>query len=509
MDFSFLKSLFTKKKQTLTLPESLLVKKIKHLDNTDSLLVYENITIYHHAKSFFIPLLILDTYRGIFLFEYKEWTYDDLKNSTISKATHQDSADETLSFQNAHEFIKIKFNELTHTDGVPIYNFLLMQNLNIDEYEHLDNSFKTLLPKNRIIFNDSSKKEIVTKLRDVSAINDNLPSVVNIMGNLLVQYLILDDNKKEKDIYLATDAQITFIESELSNQTILKACPASGKTSSILLKAILEKLKNPNLKIIIIQATTLACDKLKHRLISSIERAIIEIDIPSIEIITPLELVNRHLVKLHKPKLETLLHIDNALMKKSFAAADLILCDDTYLYKENFTKYLLHIQKKSSLVLVQNSDNIKKSENTYVFTQNFRIKEQKVLFKKANQYAKTLQIIANLLKDNNASDILVVSDNISREKLNEDLEYFIEDKVILLDSSLNLLYQNLNSLLLASYDQISSMESKFVILLDISTTPIDEAIYALNLSLDTSYVIYDEESKNIKKLKDFIENNKI
>lgn len=508
MNFSFLTSFFKENKKTLTLPESFLIKKIKNLNNTDTLLVYENITIYHHAKSFFIPLLILDTHRGIYLFEYKEWSYDELKNSTISKATNQNSADETLAFENAHEFIKVKFNELTHNDGVPIYNFLLMENLNADEYKHLDISFKKLLPEGRVMFNDSSKKEIVTKLRSVSQINHDLPDIVNIMGNLLVQYLILNENKKEENIHLATDEQILFINAELQSYSVLNASAASGKTSSVLLKAMLHKMKNPKLKIIIIQATTLACDRLKQRLINSVERAIIELDITSIEIITPIELLNKHLRKLHKPELELVIHIDEKLMKKNFNVADLIICDDADLYESDFISYLKHLQKNSSLLLVQNHDDDTLTENNYHFTENFRAKDQTIIFKKAPQQAKAMQIISKLLKDNEASDILVVSDNLSKKKLNEDLEYFIKDKAILLDSSQNLLYQKLDSLILASYSQISSMESKFVILLDISDSPINEVIYALNLSTDTSYIIYEEESEDIQIIRNRVESYK-
>ena len=146
MNLSSIFSLFKKKPKTRKLPDSLLIKKLKEVSKNNGLSIYENITIYHHTQSFFIPLLILDPTRGIYLFEYKEWSYDDLKNATVSKATNQDSSNKSLAYQKTHDFIKQKFNELTHNDGVPIYNYLLMENLNSDEYKHLDDSFKELLP---------------------------------------------------------------------------------------------------------------------------------------------------------------------------------------------------------------------------------------------------------------------------------------------------------------------------------------------------------------------------
>ena len=84
MKFPFFQSLFQHyNNKTLELPESLLVKKLKQVATQNNLPIFENITIYHHNQSFFIPLIIADETRGIFLFEYKDWSYDDLKNAKI------------------------------------------------------------------------------------------------------------------------------------------------------------------------------------------------------------------------------------------------------------------------------------------------------------------------------------------------------------------------------------------------------------------------------------------
>ncbi len=496
MNISSFFSLFKKKQKTLKLPDSLLIKKLKQVSKNSSLSIYENITIYHHTQSFFIPLLILDPSRGIYLFEYKEWSYDDLKNATVSKATNQDSSNKSLAYEKTHEFIKQKFNELTHNDGVAIHNYLLMENLNSDEYKHLDDSFKELLPFQKIMFNDSSQKEILQKLQDTPLSSSPMPDEVHIMGNLLVQYLIFS---KDKSMHMATKEQIAFIESKTQGVQTLSASSYSGKTSSILLKAILENLRNPELKIIILEPTTIACDILKQKLVNIIEYAIIEVDITSIEIITPIALVNKHLTKIKKPELEVILHIDDKLMRKNFNVADLIICDDSELLSLEFIDYLKHIQNKSSLLLVNEERN---EDATFKFEKSFKTKELEVIFKHSNEHAKALQIISNLLKQNSSSEILVVSNNISKQKLNDDLEFFIRDKTVLLDSSDNLLYQDLDNLLLCSYAQISAMSSKFVILLDVGEASLNEVEYALNLAQESAYLLYEESSENIKILKE-------
>jgi hypothetical protein len=495
MNISSFFSLFKTKQKTLKLPDSLLIKKLKEVSKRNNLSVYENITIYHHTQSFYIPLLILDPARGIYLFEYKEWSYDDLKNATVSKATNQDSSNKSLAYEKTHEFIKQKFNELTHHDGVPIYNYLLMENLNSDEYKHLDNSFKELLPYKKIMFNDSLESEILYKLQEIPFPSFLMPDEVNIIGNLLVQYLIFS---KDKTMHIATQEQIRFIESVTTGQETLSANAYSGKTSSILLKAILESLRNPELKIIIIEPTTLACDILKQKLLNIIEYAIIEVDITLIEIITPIDLVNKHLAKLKKPQLEVILNIDDKLMNKNFNVADLIICDDSNLVSFEFIDYLKHIQRKSALLLVnEHSD----EESTFRFNKSFKTKESEVVFKQANQHAKALQVISSLLEENKSQDILVVSDNLSKRKLKDDLEYFIRDEAVLLDSSNNLISQDLDNLLLCSYSQISSMNSKFVILMDVADASLNEVEHAVNLAEDKAFVLYEDDCENVKALK--------
>lgn len=499
MNFNFFKSLLKKTTPKQNIPDSIIIKRLEELTDIH---LYKNITIYHHTKNLFIPLMILDPKKGLYIFEYKEWSYDDLKDVKVLKASKQESTNNTLSFEKKHDFIKTKFNELIHSDGVEIFNCLIMPNLHSKEYDKLDDTFKKLLPTNSIIFNNTKKNEISNKLHLIAKENKKLPNIENIIGNLLIQYLIIDQNKPP---YLATKEQISFIDKDIDTQFILKATKASGKTSSILLKAILEKLKNPKIEIVIIKTTRLACDKLKQRLINTIEKAIVEIDLTSIKIITPNDVVNKHLTKLKKPNLEATLHIDSKLMKKKLNIADLILCDDVDLLSVEFVEYLKHIQKNKPLVLVQNY--VEKNDKVINLTKDFRKKNRKIIFKQTNQLAKALQLIAELLKNNNPKDILVVSDKVNKKKLNEDLEHFIKEKAVLLNSSDSLINQQLDSFILSSYSEISGLESKFVILLDIEDSPPNEVEYAVNLSTEISYILFQNDSSEIKNLKVKYENN--
>jgi hypothetical protein len=501
MNIPFLNKFFKKEIKPLSLPDSILVKKLKTVATINDLFLYKDTIIYHHAKSYAIPLMLLDIQRGLYIFEKKDWSYDDLKNATVEKAKNQNASKDTLSYQNTQDIIHQKFNELTHKDGVPIFNYLLMENLNAQEYEHLDSSFHQLLPRDRVIFSDTSEEEILKKLELIELSAAPLPSKDEIMGTLLIQYTVLDDNLQLK---LCTQEQIAFIDAPIEGTCNLYAKTATGKSSALLLKAILTKLQFPTKKIMIIKPTQLAADMLKSKLLETVEHAIVEIDLSSISIVTPIELLNQHLQKLKKEPLHDKVFIDPILMKKKFHAADLILCDDTNLLQEEFINYLEHIQEQKPLVLV----NAKERNIDFTFTTKLTKDKRDVHFLQTNPHAKALHTIAKLLKDSPAKDIIVISNSLSKEKLNDDLEFFIEDKALLLDSSKNLIDQEFHSLLLTTYSDVVGLKAKHVILLDLCFSDFEELEFAFELASESVYILYDEECEEIRTLEENYESNK-
>ena len=499
MNFSFLTSLFNKKTQPLLLPNSLLIKQLKAIAEKNNYTLFTNAIIYHHTKAYDVGLIIFDESRGLYIFEKKDWSYDDLKNATIEKAENQKSTKETLSYQKTQSIINQKFNEITHRDCVPIFNYLLMENLNADEYKHLNSSFKELLPKNRVIFSDSSAETIIEKLHHSPKSIKTLPNKNAVIGNLLIQYTILDEQNKP---HLCTRQQIEFINSHIEGLQILQAIKHSGKSESLLLKAIVEKLKNRKKQIIILKPTTLACDIIKKKLLNIIEHAIVELDLTSIMVLTPLELLNMHLTKLHKNHVQDIIYIDTILMQKKFSVADFIMCDDANIYNDNFIHYLQHIQQNAALLLVNSSF----KESRFNFTESFTSKEKRVNFYDSNQYATTMHLLLKLLQNNDASDILIVSQEQTRINLKEDLEFFIESETVLLDSSQNLLNQELDNLLLATYADTNALSYKHIILLDIVISDIDEIISAIEIASQSATLIYEQDNDIITKLKEEYEN---
>ncbi len=477
MNLSFLSSIFKKDNKSLSTPDSIVIKQLKEVSQSNSFSLFNNTTIYHHANSYYISLMLLDESRGIYIFEKKEWSYDDLKDATIEKAQNQDSSHNTLSFQNTNNLINQKLNELMHHNVIPTFNYLLMENLNTQEYDYLKESFKELLPKDRIIFNDSSKEEILQKLHDVKTSDVKLPSKNNIIGNLLIQYTIIDEND---NLQICTQEQIDFIDDKSLGHEILNAVPRSGKTYTILLKSILYILNNKDKKVIIIKPTILACDILKKKLLDVVERAIIEFDFTLVSILTPTELKNSKL-----------------------AIADFVVCDDSDLYEDSFLEDLKKMQRRKSLLFV----NAKTTDVKYNFTKSFATNRD-ISFYKSNPHAKTLLSVSRLLLKQNTKSILIVANRVTGKRLHDDLEYFIEEDTFLLDGSKNLINQDLGSVLLASYEDTIELNTEHLILLDVCFTNLVKLEHAISRATKSVSIIYEEECENIYQLKVKYENNK-
>jgi hypothetical protein len=500
MKLSFLPSFFKTKEETLIVPDSLLLKKIKSLSQNSNLVVFSDQEIFHHKNAYPIALMIYDDLRGLYIFEIKEWSYDDLKNATASKAEGVENSKNTLAFDKTHAIIKQKFNELLHNDGVDIFNYLLMENLSSDEYEHLNDSLQEILPKEKIIFSDSDIFDIFKKLQNAAPEDHSLPSADTVLGTLFIQYTIAQENG---ELHLCNHEQIDFIDAEIKGITTLYGPVKSGKSYALLLKSIKELFKKERQKIILIKPTTLSKDILHQRFLELIEHAIIDIDLMAFEILTPLELLNRHLTKLKMPLLDEALMIDEKLMQKSFDAADLILCDDADLMSERFLAYLKHIQKKSDLLLVNDPD----MQATFSFHESYLPQNRAIHFHPTNPLAKALHLVSSLLQTSQANEIIIVSNSATREKLQDDLAFFIEDKTITIDASKHLLEQKLDSLLLTTYDDIVDLHAKNIILMDLCDKDREKINYAWSMADENLHILYEEECETVEQLKEKYEKN--
>ena len=71
-----------------------------------------------------------------------------------------------------------------------------------------------------------------------------------------------------------------------------------------------------------------------------------------------------------------------------------------------------------------------------------------------------------------------------------------------MDSSQNLLNQNLDNLVLATYSDIYALNYKHTILLDVAMSTSNEIMSAINIARESTSVIYEQDNDIITKLKE-------
>lgn len=480
MTQNFFSSLFQKtaKKQEKRAP---LLETMYSLKEHTNLTIYDSLTIFLHKRSYDIPLLVYDAYRGLYLFEVKKWSYDELKDATLTPTQKAQHAENTLSYTTMQEGIKRKLDEVIHTSDIPIHNYLLMTNLSSHEYKSLDASLQERLLEDKIIFSNMDDNAIIKKLSQEEESLSSYGSAEQIVGALLTQYTILS---QENELFLANEEQKAFIDAKLPHFSTLNAAPKSGLSTTLLLKVIFEILKNPAQKAIIIKPTTLSKDILHRTFLEIIEHGIIEFDVLSLTILTPTE-------------------VESKLKKRNSALADMVFCDDTTLMPDTFIDKLKSSQKKTTLLLADAND-----ENpTFTLNQSYVLQNRPLFFYKTNPHAKALQLVTQLLKRKKAEDIIIVSSSLNRDKLLDDLQSFIKDEAKIVNSSIGLAFQELDELKLATYEDLLDVPFKDAILLDVEDTTDQELQYCINHADDSVHILYKEESEKIQQLKEKYESN--
>ena len=479
-------SLFFKKPQTLTTLKSLLINKLYTVCSDNNFHLYKNITIYDNNKKFIIPLIIIDKNRGIYIFEKKDWSYDELKNDKAQKLKNK--LLNRLLFEKIHNIVTFKLERNFTTKDIPIFKFLLMENLNIGQYNYLDNSFYNILPKEIIMFNDMSEKDILDKFKEISTPLEKEIDIDKVITTIFPQYSIIDNNEKA---YLCSKEQMKLIDEKIKGHTTLNAEVGSGRTSILLLKAITEVLEDSKNSVVIIKPTKISCERLDSKLQNILEENNFAIQPKSIEILTPLEVVNRHLQKYNKELLLSNLKIDNFLMNKKFHLADQIFCDDVDFIESSFIYYLIHIQKEKPLLFVSNHN----YEKVYSFQKSFRLQQQKMHFFLSEPHKKMITVVSDILKSNLSEEILIVTNNIiSVEILRHQLKSEFEERV--------------ENILLSTYSDIYGLNAKFILLMNSCIAPFRELAYSFYLAEVETYILEESECEQINSLRNSFESNK-
>ena len=475
MNIPLLSKLFNKQKPSLQPLDSVLVSKLKKYAKENEYPLFENTPVFYRSQKMILTLALFIPKTGLILFEYKDWTFEELRNAKVSKASHTQKSEESLSFESLGEFIKEKFTDLTTFDDIDIFNFVIMEQLREDEFNLLDKSFHELLPKERILFQDSTPDIIERKFKTLPA-KQKTYTIQNTLPYIFSQYMILDGDK----VHFANDEQRRFLDKPLQKKENLAADRQSGKTTLLLQKALLEKLDNQKKRIAIITPTHMQKELLRQTLLDLVERSSIVLDLNDITLYTPDEIQNAQ--------------------KKVLEHVDTIFIDDTFMLESDFRASLKQLQKHKTLLFV----NAPGEETTFSLSLHYY---GEMSFLQAAEFPTLLKQIHNLFTHKPKSDALIFTKDEDFESIKEDIEGFCAQPLSFVTTDTSFQDQTQSPLKLGNYNLTIPLHAAYTFLLDGCHIELDTLEYLAKSSKIKSFIIYQDECDTIEQLKKRLERN--
>ena len=204
---------------------------------------YSHTPLFHLQKKQVIDYMMLHPKLGIVLFNFFDNDAKSLKNVTASPAQENDTQAQIRPSSNKH-CIQLLLDETFHTQIAPVHTILICPHLSEDEFDALDESFHTLIPKSLTLFNnniDENYDQVIFKNLDTHTSYD-----INKIKQALFAEFIVAENRQ-----LMSPQQQSAIHMELEKNLLIHGLPGSGKSSLLVAKALYEKMKNPKLSLII------------------------------------------------------------------------------------------------------------------------------------------------------------------------------------------------------------------------------------------------------------------
>jgi hypothetical protein len=444
-----------------------LLTKIESLSHHSDLQIFTNVFLLNGNQRLFVPLIIYDQKRGLYIFELRHWIADELKNIEISKEKAAEVENENLLFSEIKHFIRKKCDR----PDIPIYNYLILEFMSKEDYQRLNDKQQALLPQERLIFMNSSSADIFQKLQSVPLFQKKQATPHHLLTQLIDIYTALDQNEKP---FLLSQKQRELIQFHECDNTTITGISKSAKTTILLHKALYERLYY-NKKVAIITPTTFAQEQLQKRIESykkyfSYDQKLLNIDIFS-----------------------------SASYKK--ANYDLLLCDDAMLLREEFKKELSK-EKKTQICF---SENVFHSQDSLLQTS---YATATVYFKNQNIILEAMHLLKRYREQNPKKQTLLIASDVTLNNLLEDMNSFFEEEIFLANAKSSYTDVTSAKIIFSNYKNIADFRSENVILLDICQEKIALIDYAINLAKKDATLLYEQECGMIKKLKEFYESSK-
>ena len=476
MNMSKLLNIFKNEHPAHSPKETQALAQLKQYAKEQNFPIFEETPIYYRSQEMVVPFAIFIPHCGLILFERKGWSFEELQGASVSKTSHVKSASTTLSFENISDFIKEKFMDLSGFDTLEIYNFVILDNLTLEEYKQLDETFHQLIPLSRIVFKSTTQEDIAQLFGSLQNLSREY-TVDNTLPYIFSQYLI----PSEDGVFFASCEQREFLDSELEKRGNLFGQRQSGKTTLLLQKAILEHKRNPKKVIHILTASNLQADLLKSKLLEIVEASSIVIDMEKIVFFSVLSLVDRFEKQ------------DKTALKEA-TMGERIFVDDAHTIPKHHLDSLKQITKKRTLFTI----NDPQGESKFVLRKHYYAPWE--LFQTQEEFSSMLKKLFSVY-DEDKQTVMIVSKNVHDKAFDEDIENFTGVQTQTVDTNGSLVDIDQKKLLLSSYKVQNPLCCDYVFLIDPCQSDRDSFIHFAQAAKKKCYVFYQQSCDNIEELR--------
>lgn len=426
---------------------------------------FQDFKLFHYTHSTSIDNLIFLPHYGIYFGETLEWKASDLEDATVQRSTKQSKHPSTTQLESIESKIRSKLQDVLSFDFTPVYRFIRMNHLTESEFDHLDPSFHTLLPKQSVIFSDDTVESIKEKFSSMGEYLHTPLSSVQIIGALQTYTFILPTPSETYGALLSPQ-QAQFVYSELEKNTTLYGGYGSGKTTLLIRKAMFELLRNPQERIVVFAPTLLAADLLRDAFVSLMYYGVVSIDLHRI---------------VFAPSSENLESF------KPFLEATTVMCDDWYAMSQHFVETVRKKCSSKKLLSVSTVES-PQSETNYPLTFNYR-NPLSAQYVESDEKALLPTLLSELRKSfqPNHPPLLILPENYDYPLYKEAIDEYLGVECRIITPFFTLQTQDIDDIIIANEEMLSGIVASHVII--VSDDSSKDYRYALSRGSETATII--------------------
>jgi len=370
--------------------------KTKHINHLQTLFSSEaefftHLPIFNTHDKQNIDYLMMHPKIGVILFNFFDYSAQELKGVTASPAQATDT-DADIKTSGVKNFLMQRFDDIFHKQLSPIRSILICSNLTEEEFDALDDSFNALIPKHSTLFcnaNDASYKNVILNQEDGDY------DLEKIKRALFAELVVANTRS------LMTDEQTQVIHSEQTENALVYGLPGSGKSSTLIAKALYEKMKHPHLNLIILGKRVCNAHHLQALIFSFIENSHWNLN-PADITVSNFETIRRRCSEKEKYDLVVCDEINEADLP---ALLQLLNKEGKLLASSHYELEQFKIHKLSS--------NYRLSPALCAACEGLQVENLKpsLSFLSGNVFMNTILTLGSLLKEADSSEITLVHQN--------------------------------------------------------------------------------------------------